>query len=166
LLLDDIQREEKKSQRRDFYKILDVRRDSGPEEIRKSFKKLASQWHPDKNSESQEMRELAEKMFKDINEAYNILSDPKKKKIYDDGGHPDDPTSAFHTQQETYEDIYDSFFGSQSQEKKYEESRSRDKRDDRDKYYSSHSKKNYSSSHRDRKDSYSSGKKHYYSKHK
>jgi DnaJ-class molecular chaperone len=144
---------------------LDVRRDSNSEEIRKSFKKLATQWHPDKNSESQEMRELAEKMFKDINEAYNILSDPKKKQIYDEGGHPDDPNSAFHTQQETYEETYDSFFGCKSQDKKGEETRSKDKRDvrekEKDKYYSSNYKINYSSSHRDRKDSYSSGKKHY-----
>lgn len=162
MLLDDIQREEKKSQRRDFYKILDVRRDSSAEDIRKSFKKLASQWHPDKNSGSQEMRDLAEKMFKDINEAYNILTDPKKKQIYDEGGHPDDPTSAFHTQQETYEDIYDSFFGSQSQDKKGEETRTKDKKEkERDKYYSSHSKNSYSSNHRDRKDSYSSGKKYH-----
>jgi DnaJ-class molecular chaperone len=46
-------------------------------------------------------------MYKDIVEAYNILSDPKKRKIYDEGGHPDDPNSAFHTQNQsdTFDEI-------------------------------------------------------------
>lgn len=111
LLLEDIRMEEKKLERRDFYKILDVNRNATPEEIRQSYRKLATKWHPDKNMESQEKREYAEKMFKNVNEAYNILSDPKKRKIYDEGGHPDDPTSAFHTQHESYEsNMYDEMF--------------------------------------------------------
>jgi DnaJ-class molecular chaperone len=89
------------------------------EEIRKSFKKLAAQWHPDKNSESEEMREHAEHMFKDINEAYNLLSDAKKRKIYDDGGHPDDPNSVFHSSDfnsAEKHDVFSEYFGTQSQD--------------------------------------------------
>ncbi len=80
---------------------------------------MAAQWHPDKNSESEELREHAELMFKDINEAYNLLSDTKKRKIYDDGGHPDDPNSVFHSSDFNSADKQDDFseyFGTQSQD--------------------------------------------------
>ncbi len=169
MLLDDIEREEKKTKRRDFYKILDLNRDSTTEEIRKSFKKLASQWHPDKNSGTDEMREYAEKMFKDVNEAYNILSDPKKRKIYDQGGHPDDPSSAFHTQHEneTYEENYNSFFG-QQEDYRYEQKVGKsDKKGDSSKYeknYSSNKKYHKGDDNRKGND-YSSNKK-YNNKHK
>jgi DnaJ-class molecular chaperone len=111
------------------------------------------------------MRDHAEKMFKDVNEAYNILSDSHKKRIYDEGGHPDDPNSAFHTQQETFEENYDAFFGTEKSKGDYRT----DRRDD--KYNYSHSgKKNSQGSHgshkKERKDSYSNGKKHSYNKHK
>ena len=124
LLLDDILREEKKSKRRDFYKILDVRPDSSQEDIRKSFKKLAHQWHPDKNCETPEMREHAEKMFRDVNEAYNLLTDPRKRKIYDEGGHPDDPNSAFHNSEEST-DPFTEYFASQPESRKRSRSRER-----------------------------------------
>lgn len=54
-------------------------------------------------------------MFKDINEAYNILSDERKRKIYDEGGHPDDPNSAFHTKQtdQNFDEIYKQYFGTE-----------------------------------------------------
>ncbi len=99
-LLDDIQKEERMSKKRDLYKLLNVNKFSSQDEIRRNFKKLVIKWHPDKNNQSEEQRVYAEKMFKDINEAYSILSDEKKKLIYDNGGHPDDPNSQFYSKEE------------------------------------------------------------------
>ena len=67
----------------DYYKILGVNRNATQEEIKKAYKKLAIKWHPDKNINN---KEEAEKKFKEISEAYSILSDEKKKKIYDTYG--------------------------------------------------------------------------------
>jgi DnaJ family protein C protein 7 len=61
------------------------------DEIRKAYKKLALKWHPDRNSESEESQKMAEKMFRDINDAYSVLSDPKKKQMYDSGCDPLNP---------------------------------------------------------------------------
>jgi len=111
LLLEDVLREEKKSNKRDFYKILEVSKGAKQEDVRKSYKKLASKWHPDKNNESEEQRDFADKKFKDINEDYSILSDERKRMIYDKGEHPDNPNSSFHTdfknQEEAYDETYD-----------------------------------------------------------
>lgn len=108
--MDEIGREEKKLTKRDFYKILEIKKDTTQEEIRKSYKKLASKWHPDKNTESEEMKEYADIKFKDINEAYTILSDERKRRIYDQGEHPDNPNSSFHTdfknQEQTCEETF------------------------------------------------------------
>lgn len=68
--------------KRDYYDILGVSKKSSKEEIRKAYRKLALQWHPDRNQTSQ-----ANEKFKEINEAYEILSDPKKKETYDQFGH-------------------------------------------------------------------------------
>ena len=85
-LLNDILKEEKKTNKKDLYKILEVNKNATMEEIRKSFKKLAAKWHPDKNGESEEKRMFAEVKFKEINSAYNILSDSYKREIYDHTG--------------------------------------------------------------------------------
>ena len=50
------------------------------------YKKLAFEWHPDRNSETEEKKIYAEKKFKEINAAYNILFDPNKREIYDKTG--------------------------------------------------------------------------------
>ncbi len=68
--------------RRDYYEILGVSRDAEADEIRKSFRRLAFQYHPDRNHEAD-----AEDRFKEINEAYQCLCDPDKRQMYDLRGH-------------------------------------------------------------------------------
>jgi curved DNA-binding protein len=67
---------------KDYYKILEIDKKASPEEIKKSFRKLAMKWHPDKNKDSK----AAEEKFKLINEANEVLSDPEKRKKYDELG--------------------------------------------------------------------------------
>ncbi len=64
---------------RDYYQTLGVSRDASEKEIKKAYRKLAQQYHPDKNPGDKE----AERRFKEINEAYTVLSDPEKRKQYD-----------------------------------------------------------------------------------
>lgn len=78
----------------DYYKILGVSRNAKPNEIKKAYHQLALKYHPDKNNDN---REEAERKFKEVSEAYDVLSDEKKKKIYDlygeeglKGGVPED----------------------------------------------------------------------------
>lgn len=66
---------------KDYYKILGVNRDAAGEEIQKSFRKLARKYHPDVSKEKG-----AEDRFKEINEAYEVLKDPEKRKLYDSLG--------------------------------------------------------------------------------
>merc|ERR1711871_45512 len=66
-----------------LYKTLGINQDASESEIKKAYRKLAIKFHPDKNKDNQE--EAAEK-FKDISEAYQILSDPEKRKLYDQLG--------------------------------------------------------------------------------
>lgn len=67
----------------ELYEILGVDKDSDESTIKKAYRKKALKWHPDKNSHQ---KEEAEKMFKKISEAYSILSDEEKRKIYDKFG--------------------------------------------------------------------------------
>jgi DnaJ family protein C protein 7 len=90
-LLEESKKEESKAKKRDYYKLLELDRNAGENEIRKAYKKLALKWHPDRNSESEESQKMAEKMFRDINDAYSVLSDPKKKQMYDNGHDPLNP---------------------------------------------------------------------------
>ena len=68
---------------KNYYEILGIAKDASESEIKKMYKKLAVKWHPDKNPEN---KEESEKKFKEISEAYQILSDPQKREIYDNYG--------------------------------------------------------------------------------
>ena len=70
------------SNKRDYYDVLGVARSAGEDDIKQSFRKLAFQYHPDRNSSP----DAAEK-FKEASEAYQILSDPEKRQAYDRFGH-------------------------------------------------------------------------------
>ncbi len=70
----------------DFYKILGVDKKANDVDIKKAYKKLAMKFHPDRNNDSQEQKDEAEKKFKQIQKAYDVLSDPKKRQQYDLGG--------------------------------------------------------------------------------
>ncbi|MEW6116412.1 MAG: molecular chaperone DnaJ [Nitrospirota bacterium] len=67
---------------KDYYKILGVGKDASQDDIKKAFRKLARKYHPDLNPGDK----TAEEKFKEVNEAYAVLSDPEKRKQYDTGG--------------------------------------------------------------------------------
>lgn len=69
--------------KRDYYEVLGASRGSGPDELKKAFRQMALQYHPDRNPGDKG----AEEKFKEINEAYSVLSDPAKRQQYDSYGH-------------------------------------------------------------------------------
>jgi len=84
---------------KDYYEVLGVAKGASADDIKKSFRKLAVKYHPDRNQGDA----AAEDKFKEINEAYAVLSDPEKRKKYDTFG-----SSGFH-QQYSQEDIFKGF---------------------------------------------------------
>ena len=68
--------------KRDYYEVLEVGRNADEKEIKRAYRKLAKQYHPDMNPGDKK----AEQKFKEITEAYNVLSDTEKKKLYDQFG--------------------------------------------------------------------------------
>ena len=100
--------------KKDYYDILGINKKSSPEEIKKAYRTLAMKHHPDRNQGDK----TAESKFKEASEAYQVLSDPKKKSSYDQFGH-----SAFEGgggaggfdfggfESGAFSDIFDDFFG-------------------------------------------------------
>ncbi|KMJ60185.1 molecular chaperone DnaJ [Bacillus sp. LL01] len=98
--------------KRDYYEVLGVSKSASKEEIKKAYRKLSKQYHPDINKEA----DAADK-FKEIKEAYEILSDDQKKAHYDQFGHTD-PNQGFGGGADFgggfgFEDIFETFFGGQ-----------------------------------------------------
>ncbi len=99
--------------KRDYYEVLGLSKGASDDEIKKSYRKLAKKYHPDMNPGDAE----AEKNFKEVNEAYDVLSDPDKKSKYDQYGHAAfDPASGgfgggFGFDGFDISDIFSSFFG-------------------------------------------------------
>jgi molecular chaperone DnaJ len=91
-------------------KILGVRRDAGPDEIKKAYRRLARELHPDVNPDP-----ALQERFKEVTQAYEVLSDPEKKQMYDLGGDPFARAGAggpgFGTAGFPFSDIMDAFFG-------------------------------------------------------
>jgi len=93
--------------KRDFYEVLGVGKNASPDEIKKAFRTLAPKYHPDRNPGDHE----AEENFKEIAEAYEVLKDPEKKRLYDTYGHDafmSGMGSGFHVDPF---DIFSQFFG-------------------------------------------------------
>jgi len=97
--------------KRDYYEILGINRNASDEEIKKAFRKLAFQYHPDHNHQAN-----ATETFKEINEAYEVLSDRDKRAAYDRYGHNGVQNGGFGRGFENMDfggfgDIFDAFFG-------------------------------------------------------
>ena len=94
----------------DPYEVLGVSREASASEIKKTFRKLARELHPDVNTHDPE----AEEKFKAAAEAYEILSDPERRSVYDRYGHEGLSSSGFHSTFQgfgSFGDIFDAFFG-------------------------------------------------------
>ena len=79
--------------KRDYYETLGIERTASDDEIKKAFRKLARQHHPDLHA-SPEHKKTAEEKFKEINEAYEVISDQGKRRQYDTFGHAGGPQGA------------------------------------------------------------------------
>ena len=89
---------------RDYYEVLGVNRDASPEEIKRAYRKVALKYHPDKNPGDK----TAEEKFKEASNAYDVLSDPEKRKIYDIRGHAGVHNAGFQGYT-NFEDIFTNF---------------------------------------------------------
>ena len=101
------------AEKRDYYEVLGLQKGASEDEIKKAFRKMAMKYHPDRNPDNKE----AEEKFKEVNEAYSVLSDADKKSKYDRFGHAGvDPNAGFGGAGGFggfggFEDIFDMFGG-------------------------------------------------------
>lgn len=91
---------------KDYYKILDIDKKANDETIKKAYKRQAMKWHPDKNPDNQEE---AAKKFKDVARAYEVLSDKKQRKDYDQFGE-DGINNKMNNFRKNPNDIFEQFF--------------------------------------------------------
>jgi molecular chaperone DnaJ len=92
---------------RDYYEVLGVGRDAGEAEVKKAFRRLARELHPDTNSEDPD----AEEKFKEAAEAYEVLSDAERRKLYDAYGHEGPRSGGYSGFEGSISDIFSAFFG-------------------------------------------------------
>jgi molecular chaperone DnaJ len=96
--------------KRDYYEVLGVSRDADEREIKRTFRRLARELHPDVNQHDPE----AEEKFKECAEAYEVLTDAERRSVYDRYGHDGLQSSGFHSNFQgfgSFSDIFDAFFG-------------------------------------------------------
>jgi molecular chaperone DnaJ len=103
-----------KASKRDYYEVLHVNSNASDAEIKKAYRRLALEYHPDKNPDDHE----AEERFKEVSEAYEVLSDPQKRATYDQFGHSMSTegfggfrTEGFGGFGDIFGDIFSEFFG-------------------------------------------------------
>src|SRR5262249_43611849 len=97
-------------QKRDYYEVLGVSRDVSAQELKSAYRKVALQYHPDRNPGNRE----AEDKFKEASEAYEVLSDPEKRARYDQFGHSQSPFEGFGfsgSVNDIFGDIFGEIFG-------------------------------------------------------
>jgi molecular chaperone DnaJ len=97
-------------QKRDYYEVLSVARSASPDDVKKAFRQLAFKHHPDRNQNDPS----AEAAFKEVSEAYDVLSDPRKRELYDAYGHAGLEGQSFRPAEDLFEqfqDMFADFFG-------------------------------------------------------
>lgn len=110
------------AKKRDYYEVLGIQKSASDAEIKKAYRKMAKKYHPDMNKDNSQ----AEELFKEVTEAYNVLSDKEKRKLYDQFGHDAFEEGAaqsgayggeaggyqeFHYTGDNLDDILEGFFG-------------------------------------------------------
>lgn len=111
------QKLERSSKKKDYYGALGIQKGCSDADLKKAYRTLAMKYHPDKNRNKSEAEQTdAEKKFKEITEAYGVLSDPKKKELYDSGqmeydGDPGAGMGGFSGSQVDPNEIFKMFFG-------------------------------------------------------
>src|SRR3954453_19050127 len=121
--------------KKDYYDILGIDRKSSEKEIKSAYHKLAVKWHPDKwVGKSEAEKKIAEEKMKEVNQAYEVLSNSEKRQNYDQygstegfaqGGHPG---GGFGREESFFKDIFETFFGGAADyagQGKYSEDRAR-----------------------------------------